>query len=143
MKKINIAELLKDCPSGMELDCTMYDNAVFDGVSDDTSYPIDVRSDTMKLNLTKAGGYSNSPDTKRIYTKKQLLDMGFAFTTNGDIVTPDQLNKDLKKYLKYQKQKFIEKGKEWLFKHVDDKYLFMKFRHINDAIENFEKWMEE
>lgn len=84
-----------------------------------------------------------NPDAKRIYTKKQLMDMGFSFTTNGDIITPDQLNEDLKKYLKYQKQKFIEKGKEWLFKHVDDKYLFMKFRHINDAIENFEKWMEE
>ena len=84
-----------------------------------------------------------NPDAKRIYTKKQLMDMGFSFTTNGDIVTPDQLNEDLKKYLKYQKQKFIEKGKEWLFKHVDDKYLFMKFRHINDAIEDFEKWMEE
>ena len=42
---------------------------------------------------------------------------------------------------------FIEKGKEWLFKniykHVDDKYLSMTFRHTNDAIEDFEKWMEE
>lgn len=88
-----------------------------------------------------------NPDAKRIYTKKQLMDMGFSFTTNGDIVTPDQLNEDLKKYLKYQKQKFIEKGKEWLFeniyKHVDDKYLSMTFRHTNDAIEDFEKWMEE
>ena len=30
--KINIAELLKDCPQGMELDCTMFDNVVFDEV---------------------------------------------------------------------------------------------------------------
>jgi hypothetical protein len=30
--KIKIAELLKDCPSGMELDCTMYDNLYFDRV---------------------------------------------------------------------------------------------------------------
>ena len=88
-----------------------------------------------------------NPDAKRIYTKKQLMDMGFSFTTNGDIVTPDQLNEDLKKYLKYQKQKFIEKGKEWLFKnvykHVDDEKLSMTFRYTNDAIENFEKCMEE
>ena len=73
--------------------------------------------------------------------------MGFSFTTNGDIVTPDQSNEDLKKYLKYQKQKFIEKGKEWLFKnvykHVDDEKLSMTFRYTNDAIENFEKCMEE
>ena len=26
--KINIAELLKDCPKGMELDCTMFCNKV-------------------------------------------------------------------------------------------------------------------
>lgn len=54
------------------------------------------------------------PDSKHTYTKQQLIDMGFTFTTNGDIVTPDQLNEDLKKYLEYQKQKFIKKSKEWL-----------------------------
>ena len=27
--KINIAELLKDCPQGMELDCTTWDNVTF------------------------------------------------------------------------------------------------------------------
>ena len=68
--RINIADLLKDCPKGMELDCTMFENVVFDGVSDDTSYPIDVLSDTMKLNLTKTGGYSNSPDAKCVIFPK-------------------------------------------------------------------------
>lgn len=35
MEKINIAELLKDCPQGMELDCILFDNdvkVIFDGV---------------------------------------------------------------------------------------------------------------
>lgn len=32
MEKINITELLKDCPSGMELDCTCADNVVFDKI---------------------------------------------------------------------------------------------------------------
>jgi hypothetical protein len=32
MEKINIAELLKDCPKGMELDCTCADNVVFDKI---------------------------------------------------------------------------------------------------------------
>lgn len=32
MEKLNIAELLKDCPSGMELDCTMYEDVHFDYV---------------------------------------------------------------------------------------------------------------
>ena len=31
-KKINISELLKDCPSGMELDCTCADNVVFEKI---------------------------------------------------------------------------------------------------------------
>ena len=29
MKKINVAELLKDCPKGMELDCTIFNCVVF------------------------------------------------------------------------------------------------------------------
>ena len=58
-------------------------------------------------------------DAKRIYTKKQLVDMGFPFTTNGDIVTPDQLNEDLKKYLKYQKQKFIARTLSWLHENIE------------------------
>ena len=34
-KKINIAELLKDCPKGMELDCTIYNGKVcFEGIDD-------------------------------------------------------------------------------------------------------------
>ena len=42
MEKINIAELLKDCPKDMELDCTSYDNVSFDKISDDkkATYPI-------------------------------------------------------------------------------------------------------
>ena len=35
MEKINIAELLKDCPTGMALDCAMWDNLYFDRVDDD------------------------------------------------------------------------------------------------------------
>ena len=36
--KINVAELLKYCPSGMELDCAMWDNLYFDRVEDDMIY---------------------------------------------------------------------------------------------------------
>ena len=32
MEKINIAELLRDCPKGMELDCTMFENVTFEEV---------------------------------------------------------------------------------------------------------------
>jgi hypothetical protein len=42
MEKINIAEILKDCPKGMELDCTMYENVEFDYIeqSPESRYPI-------------------------------------------------------------------------------------------------------
>ena len=35
MNKLNIAEILKNCPSGMALDCTMWDNLYFDRVEED------------------------------------------------------------------------------------------------------------
>lgn len=34
MEKLNIADLLKDCPSGMELNCTMYEDVYFDYVDE-------------------------------------------------------------------------------------------------------------
>ena len=54
MEKINIAELLKDFPKGMELDCMIYDNIVFDGIQD-WVYPIRVvtKDGEKHLNLTK------------------------------------------------------------------------------------------
>lgn len=44
MGKINIAEILKDCPSGMELDSTMYDGVVtFEKIDENSKYPIVIR----------------------------------------------------------------------------------------------------
>lgn len=85
-----------------------------------------------------------NPDTKCIYTKKQLLDMGFAFTTNGDIVTPEQSNKDLKKYLQYQKQKFIEKACKWLSDNKDNYIIDIEGETLVDdqLISDFLKAME-
>lgn len=37
MEKINIAELLKDCPKGMELDCTIFDDVVFEKVDSESN----------------------------------------------------------------------------------------------------------
>ena len=38
--KINIVELLKDCPQGMELDCPIYENLYFDCICEHKIYPI-------------------------------------------------------------------------------------------------------
>lgn len=61
--KINIAELLKDCPSGMELDCTMYENVYFDKIYDeDCLYQIGCYTinDGVRnsINFTKYGEFN-------------------------------------------------------------------------------------
>ena len=44
MEKINLVELLKDCPKGMELDCTMYNKVTLLNVNiEDTCFPIRVK----------------------------------------------------------------------------------------------------
>lgn len=47
--RINIAELLKDCPKGMELDCLMFENLYFDKVEQDCRYPIGCYTYVLKL----------------------------------------------------------------------------------------------
>lgn len=54
-QKINIAELLKDCPSGMELDCTLYDNCTFEGIEDIGYINILVKTPNGQIKLSKEG----------------------------------------------------------------------------------------
>jgi hypothetical protein len=58
-KKINIAELLKYCPKGMELDCSIWDNVVFDHVDMKSYYPIYVKKMGGKIEfLTEYGCFN-------------------------------------------------------------------------------------
>ena len=41
---------------------------------------------------------------KDYYTKQELYDMGFSFTLNGDIVTPDKMMEDMKKYFAWKEK---------------------------------------
>lgn len=43
MEKINIAEILKNCPKGMELDCTMFDNVTLLEVEEGAQFPITIK----------------------------------------------------------------------------------------------------
>jgi hypothetical protein len=95
-KKINIAELLKNCPKGMELDCTMLDNVVFEKI--DTSSPfhpiIIRRTDTNKtIHLTKYGQYSIDEDYKCvIFPKGKTTWDGFVPPCqfkDGDVLAED------------------------------------------------------
>jgi hypothetical protein len=72
MKKINIAELLKDCPKGMELDCLMYGNVTLIKVKNlNDKYPIIIKTKSGYLtNLTKYGQDINIEEAKCVIFPK-------------------------------------------------------------------------
>ena len=70
MEKINIAEILKDCPTGMELDCTMYDNVTLIQVREDNTYPIKIETPDGSTVLTRYGGVSYNELSKCIIFPK-------------------------------------------------------------------------
>jgi antitoxin component YwqK of YwqJK toxin-antitoxin module len=46
-----------------------------------------------------------NPNKKLVYTKQELLDMGFGFDLNGNIRTPNECYESSIKYTEYRKQK--------------------------------------
>lgn len=89
--KINLVELLKYCPTGMELDCTMYNKVTLLKVdTDDTLiFPITiVRQDGNLIKLTKYGQYANVDFAKCIiFPKGKTTWEGFQIPfKDGDIV---------------------------------------------------------
>ena len=70
MKKINLVELLKNCPTGMELDCTMFDNVTFIRVDNSRKqFPIEIMISGLRSKyLTKEGCFHDTtllPEAKR------------------------------------------------------------------------------
>ena len=90
MEKINIAELLKDCPLGMELDCTMYENVHLIHSLESNIYPIKVETPEGQLLLNKYGCCSNSKHAKCvIFPKGKTTWDGFVSPCkfkDGDII---------------------------------------------------------
>lgn len=78
MEKINVAELLKDCPSGMELDCTSYDNVSFDKISDDkkATYPIFCYITDKEGNRSSISFTENGCESKRYGAKCVIFPKG-------------------------------------------------------------------
>ena len=95
-KKINVAELLKSCPKGMELDCTMFIHSVtFNKVVDDEEFPITI--ETVKgdfVTLTKYGTYAETEEAKCvIFPKGKTTWEGFVPTyefKDGDVLVHTQ-----------------------------------------------------
>lgn len=61
---INIADLLRDCPKGMKLDCTMWEDVTFDSVLESSTYPIRVMTPDGLEKLTEYGSYSHNKRSK-------------------------------------------------------------------------------
>jgi hypothetical protein len=77
MEKINLVEILKNCPRGMELNCVAYDNVSFDKISDDkkTPYPIfcyitDEEGNRSSISFTEDGYESKRYGAKCIIFPK-------------------------------------------------------------------------
>ena len=94
MEKINIAELLKDCPEGMELDCTIYNGKVcFEGI--DASNPacpiIKISVNLVHIERLDAWGQYSTRDYSKcvIFPKGKTTWEGFlppCRFKDGDIV---------------------------------------------------------
>lgn len=95
--RINVAELLKDCPSGMELDSPLFENLIFDRINEDSmdGYPIHchIKCDNGTLHsivFTKDGREWLHPHTKCvIFPKGKTTWEGFVPPCpfkDGDIV---------------------------------------------------------
>ena len=67
--KINVAELLKNCPSGMELDCTMFNDVVFNTVEFGKTIIV-TRTNGTDIHLDKYGTFSNGKDAKCVIFPK-------------------------------------------------------------------------
>ena len=94
-ERINIAELLKDCPKGMELNCTMFNNVTFVRVDySRKQFPIEIAINGLRSTyLTKEGCFHDitlSPESKCIiFPKGQTTWEGFVPPcqfNDGDIV---------------------------------------------------------
>lgn len=85
--KINIAELLKDCPKDMELDCTMFDNVQFVDIKGGDK-PICIRTEDIYRYLTKFGTWTFDEHAKCvIFPKGKTTWDGFQKPfKDGDIV---------------------------------------------------------
>ena len=70
-ENLNLVEILKDCPKGMELDCTMFDNVTFSGVVENRVFPIRIIvGGGTTMVLTKYGQYTDDDFAKCVIFPK-------------------------------------------------------------------------
>ena len=138
MEKINVAELLKDCPKGMELDCVLYENVTFDIVQDGNAFPIKLDTPEGRTSLSKYGCSSLNPQCKCvIFPKGKTSWEGFHRPfKDGDILTNDRGSICIYKGPMYYNKNLIDfycgyriTDSAFLLKHFGDKH----FGDINEC----------
>ena len=67
--------------------------------------------------------------------------MGFAFTTNGDIVTPDDMGNMAERYFEYRKKEWYQELYKWLKAKIDANYTAADI--LRDFEWSFRKAMEK
>ena len=96
MENLNLVELLRDCPRGMELDCLMYDNLEFDYIDENSKFPIRCRSKITNVgynshNFTEYGEHDCHSNAKCvIFPKGKTTWEGFVPPykfKDGDVLT--------------------------------------------------------
>ena len=78
MEKINLVEILKNCPRGMELNCVAYDNVSFDKISSDkkATYPIFCYITDEEGNRSSISFTENGCESKRYGAKCVIFPKG-------------------------------------------------------------------
>ena len=94
--KINIAELLKDCSRGMELDCTMYEDVYFDYVDELNNIHCYIQQEFNKTSVIFNQDGTPTSHTKSkcvIFPKGKTTWEGFQIPfKDGDIVATSSGN---------------------------------------------------
>ena len=157
--KINVAELLKGCPKGMELDYALFEDTIFIGIEEGKHYPIIIElKDGGQRRLNKYGCHSNADYAKCvIFPKGKTTWEGFRRPfKDGDIVATNEQIFILQKVNRgtlnncykgtcytgydFKYKEFFAAG-EWAFeRHATEK----EKEKLFDAIkENGYRWNEE
>lgn len=137
--KINVAELLKDCPKGMELDCAMYETVTLNRVLDGLAYPIRIETPDGLVLLNEYGCYSRNEHAKCIiFPKGKTTWEGFVPPCefkDGDILTDKMGNIFIYKGPMYYNQNLADFYCGYRIK--DSAFVFKKFKdsHFGDIKE--------
>ena len=125
--KINLVELLHNCPSGMELDYALFEDTIFIGVEEGKNYPILIKlKDGSQKRLTKYGCHSNADYAKCvIFPKGKTTWEGFVPPCkfkDGDIIHICD-NYDDTTYVAILKQLEKEEIKIYCFYNFEHDYI--------------------